>query len=136
MSLVTDFPLIFLAERFAVCRLPAESPYPEWAPAGNLLALVSTPTGLTVVCEERYAPPEVKAERGWRAFQVQGPLDFTLVGVLAAIAAPLAQAGVGIFVISTYETDYILVKETALERARQALSLAGFLVLNDDHLSA
>jgi hypothetical protein len=100
------------------------------------LAFIRTRDELTVVCVERLVPPEVIAERGWRALQVQGPLDFALVGVLAAITVPLAEAGVSIFAISTYDTDYILVKEEALERAIQALGQAGFLVLNHVRLPA
>jgi uncharacterized protein len=136
MSIDTDLPLssipplIVLLEHFAVCRLPAESAFPEWAMPGDLLALVRTRDELSVVCAERFVPPEVKAERGWRALQVQGPLDFSMVGVLAAITLPLARAGVSIFSISTYETDYLLVKENHLERAEQALTQAGFLVLS------
>ena len=136
MSMATDLPLAVLAERLAVCRLSVDVPFPEWARPGDLLALVRTRDELSIVCAERFVPPEICAERGWRAIQVQGSLDFTLVGVLAAIVTPLAQAGVSIFAVSTYETDYILVKEDALERSIQALSQAGFLVMNYVRLSA
>jgi len=134
MSLVHDLPLLILPEKLAVCRLPAEAAQPEWARSGDLLAFVQTRFELTVVCSERFVPPEVVAERGWRAFMVQGPLDFSLIGVLAGIAAPLAEASVSIFAISTYETDYILVRDEALGKAMQALTQAGFLVLDHDHL--
>jgi hypothetical protein len=136
MSTETNLPLNILPDHLAVCRLAAEAPIPEWAPPGNLLALVRTPDELSVVCEERYVPPEVNAERGWRALRVQGPLDFSMIGVLASIATPLAQAGVSIFALSTYETDYILIKESSLERAVYALNQAGFLVLNHVNLPA
>jgi hypothetical protein len=138
----TDLPLVVLPEKLAVCRLPAEAAVPDWAdpallyPGSDLLSVVRTRDELSLVCSERFVPPEVKAERGWRALQVQGSLDFSMVGVLASIALPLARAGVSIFVISTFETDYVLVKESALERAVQALGQAGFLVLNYVHLSA
>jgi hypothetical protein len=131
----TDLPLVILPDRLAVCRLAANAPFPDWARPGYLLALVRTLDELSVVCEERLVPPEVRAERGWRALQVQGSLDFSLVGVLAAILAPLAEAGVSVFALSTYETDYILVRESALERAVQSLTQAGYLVLNHVHLS-
>ena len=127
---VTDIPLNLLPGRLAVCWLSPEAPFPEWARPGDLLALVQTHNETSVVCAERFVPPEVKAERGWRAFQVQGPLDFTVVGVLAAISAPLAQAGVSIYAQSTFETDYVLVKEESLERAIRALNQVGFLVNN------
>jgi hypothetical protein len=136
MSMETDLPLVILPNRLAVCRLAADAPFPDWARLGYLLALVRTPDELSVVCEERLVPPEIRAERGWRALQIQGALDFSLVGVLAAILAPLAQAGVSIFTVSTYETDYILVKEGALERAVLSLTQAGYLVLNHVGLSS
>jgi hypothetical protein len=132
----TDLPLIILPERLAVCRLPAEAAFPDWARPGGLLALVKTGDELSVVCTERYVPPDVRAERGWRALQVQGPLEFAMVGVLASLAVPLARAGVSIFVLSTFDTDYVLVKEEALERAVNALTQAGFLVMNYVRLSA
>jgi hypothetical protein len=78
----------------------------------------------------------VKAERSWRALQVQGPLDFSLVGILASIAEPLTNAGVSIFAISTFDTDFILLKENMLERGLEALSQAGFMVLKDVRLSS
>lgn len=135
MSLETDLPLLLLTGRMAICRLAVDAPDPDWARPGELLAMVRTHQEFSLVCEERFVPPEVMAERGWRAFQVQGPLDFSLVGVLSTIATPLAQAGVSIFVISTYETDYILVRESSLEHALKALSQAGFVVLNNVRLS-
>lgn len=136
MNMKTDIPLTLLSERLAVCRLAPEAPYPEWARPGELLALVRTLDELSIVCQERFVPPEVKVERGWRAFQVQGPLDFSLVGVLASIARPLADAGVSIFALSTFDTDYILVKENMLARGLKALSQVGFLVIDDDRLSS
>ena len=66
-----------------------------------------------------------KAEKGWRCLKVLGPLDLGLTGILASLAAPLAEAGVPIFAISTYDTDYILVKEENLEKARQGLQASG-----------
>lgn len=136
MTLANDMPLLILPERLAVCRLAADAPFPDWARSDELLALVRTRDELSVVCVERFVPPEVRSERGWRALQVQGPLDFSLVGVLASVAVPLARAGVSIFAISTFETDYVLVKEENLERAVQALGQAGFLVMNYVGLSA
>jgi hypothetical protein len=136
MSLQHDLPLVVLPDKLAVCRLAVEAPFPDWARPGDLLAFIRSRAELTVVCVERLVPPEVIAERAWRALQVQGPLDFALVGVLAAITAPLAAAGVSVFALSTYDTDYILVKEDALERAVQALVQAGFLVLNHVRLPA
>lgn len=77
------------------------------------------------MCDESEIPAEVHAERGFRALKVVGPLDFSLVGVLASIAMPLAQAGISIFAISTFDTDYILIREQQLPSAVAALREAG-----------
>lgn len=118
--------LMLLPGQLAICRLPAGASVPEWARvAGMLLSITRTADELSVVCDEASVPAEMLAERGWRALQVAGPLDFALTGVLAALAAPLAQAGVSIFALSTYDTDYVLVREADVERAVAALAQAG-----------
>jgi len=136
MSIQNDIPLIVLAERLAICRLPVDSPYPDWARPGEMLAFLQTRAELTVVCAERFVPPETRAERGWRILMVQGPLDFSLVGMLASITTPLARAGVSVFTLSTFDTDYILVRDEALTRAVEALVQSGFLVINHVRLSS
>jgi len=128
----SDYPLSLLPERLAVCRLPAEANLPDWARFGALWAAIRTRDELSIVCEERFAPPETRAERGWRAFRVEGQLEFSLVGILASITSVLADAGVSTYAISTYDTDYILVKETTLERALEALQNGGYLILTTD----
>lgn len=117
--------LVVLPEAFAVCQLPPDSPFPAWPQGKDLLAMVRTTDELSIVCDDRGIPGEVIVERGWRALKVEGPLDFTLVGVLARLATVLAEAGVSIFAISTYDTDYLLVKDVDLERAVTALEGAG-----------
>lgn len=88
-------------------------------------SVTRTPSELSVVCAEGLAPAGTKCEGGWRIFQVAGPLDFALTGVLAAIAGPLADAGVSIFSISTFDTDYVMLKEENLAKAVDALRAAG-----------
>jgi hypothetical protein len=121
--------LLLLNQLLAVCRFPAEAPFPEWAQGEDLVALVRTAEEVTIVCAEQFVPPGVEAEPDWRALRVEGPLDFTEVGVLAALAAPLAEAGVSIFVVSTFSTDFILVKAGQLDQALEALQQAGHTVL-------
>lgn len=87
---------------------------------------------LSVVCTETSVPPDVLSERGWRALKVQGPLDFSLTGVLAALTAPLAAAAIPIFALSTYQTDYVLVHGRDLTRASEALTEAGHTVGHPD----
>jgi len=124
-----DIPISVLPGRFAVCRLPVDMASPDWARPGVLLALIRTPDEFSLVCQERYVPPEVKAERGWRGLKVHGPLDFSLVGILASLTSALAEASVSVFALSTFDTDYVLVKESQLVRAVRALRQAGYTVL-------
>lgn len=123
--------LCVLGDRLAVCRLPAGSPQPDWARSGALTAVTWTADETSVVCAASVVPEGTPAETGWRALQVAGPLDFGLTGVLAALATPLAEAGVSIFAISTYDTDYVLVREEALEDAAGALEAVGHRVEGD-----
>jgi hypothetical protein len=109
----------------AVCRLAADAPAPAIPDAAALFAVTRTPEELSVVCAAAYAPEGARVEAGWRALRVAGPLDFTLTGILAAIAGPLARAGVSIFAVSTYDTDYVLVRGDALHIAVAALRDAG-----------
>jgi hypothetical protein len=115
-----------LPDTLAVVRLPADAPVPAWAFEPSAFASVTrTRDELSVVCAETRVPSGATAESGWRALGLQGPLPFAQVGVLVAFAAPLARAGISIFAISTYETDYVLVKAAHLDRAIEALVAAG-----------
>ena len=107
---------------FAICRLDRDAPIPEWAHNG-FFSITRTPDELSIICKEEIVPEQVLCEKGWRCLQVMGPLDFALTGILASLASPLAEAGISIFAISTYDTDYFLVKE--LNRAIAVLSKAG-----------
>lgn len=122
------FRILLLPERLAICRLAGTEPVPEWA-GGSFCSVTRAADELSVVCAESAVPASVPSEGGWRALQVHGPLDFALTGVLASLAVPLAQAGVSIFAISTFDTDYVLVKEESLDRAVNALQLAGHVVV-------
>lgn len=108
-------------ERFAVCRLQPDQEIPAWATESEFFSITRTAEELSVVCLEPSIPSGVKAESGWRALQVEGPLDFSLVGILGAIIKPLAAAEISVFAISTYDTDYVLVKENVLNIAVAAL---------------
>jgi uncharacterized protein len=113
----------------AVARLGPGEPVPAWAsPAGALHAVVRTAGELSVVCDDAAVPAGVRAERGFRALAVAGPLDFALTGVLAALAVPLAEAGVPIFAVATYDTDYVLVGDDRLADTLAALRGAGHRV--------
>lgn len=117
-----------LSERLAVCRLAPEAAVPAWAWTGPVACVARTAGELSIVCAEAAVPAGVAAERGWRALGVAGPLDFGLTGVLAALAAPLAEAGIPLFALSTYDTDYLLVRAEALAEACRVLRAAGHTV--------
>ncbi len=90
--------------------------------------MTRTADELSLVCAESAVPDGIQCEPGWRIFKIEGSLDFALTGVLVAVAQPLAEAGVSIFTISTYETDYVIVKAPDVERAVRALEAAGHWV--------
>ncbi|MBE0656748.1 MAG: ACT domain-containing protein [Bryobacteraceae bacterium] len=111
--------------RFAVCRLDAVSPVPAWLPNDGWSSITRTPAELSIVCEESAVPDAVKKQGGWRQIELAGPFDFALTGILASILNPLAVAGVPIFAISTFDTDWILIPGEHLEKAKRALAAAG-----------
>ncbi|HNX49920.1 MAG TPA: ACT domain-containing protein [Thermoanaerobaculaceae bacterium] len=114
-----------LDPELAVVRLEEGDGLPGWATRGDLWGVIRAPGELTVVCETSQVPAGARAETGWMAFRLQGPFPFDSVGVLAAVAAPLAAAGVSIFALSTFDTDIVLVKRTQIETAVLALQGAG-----------
>jgi hypothetical protein len=120
--------LRLLPQKFAVCRLAADSSIPQWAQRGAVFSLTRTTDELSIVCEGKYVPGSVKAEKEWRCFKLQGPFPFEMTGVLASVLQPLAEAGVSIFAISTYDTDYVMVKEPSLTKAAKVLTAAGHQV--------
>jgi NAD+ diphosphatase len=107
---------------FAVARLPADADVPAWVPGGGFVAVTRTRDELSIVCAQDAVPAEVRALRGYAALEVAGPLDPGLVGLLARLTAVLAAAGIPVFAVSTYDTDYLLVREHDLARARAALA--------------
>lgn len=120
--------LSVVAERFAIARLDAGARLPAWAGPGPLVSVTRTPDELSIVCPEARVPAGVPCERGFSCLRVRGPLPFSETGVLASLASPLAEAGVSLFALSTYDTDYLLVPEADLERALAALAGAGHRV--------
>ena len=118
-----NHPLRLLDGELSILRLPPEATTPSWL---NLLprplvSVTRTPDELSIVCPSAGVPPGVRREDGWRAFTVEGKLEFSAIGVLAAILNPLAEAGINILSISTFDTDYVLVRSGVLEKATAAL---------------
>ena len=125
------FPLTLLAESFAVCKLDPddEAPSDLLDGAGPFTTVTRTGDELSVVCAEEDAPPDaLQVERGFRAYRLEGPVPFTTIGVVSGLTKPLAEAGISVFIVSTFDTDYLLVKADAVERASRLLGRAGFSV--------
>jgi hypothetical protein len=114
-----------LPDSYAIVRLEPGSELPEWVDKGPFRSVTRTEHEVSVVCRDHDVPDGESVDRGWTVLEVKGPLDFSLTGVIASLVAPLAQAEVPIFLISTFETDYVLVRSSDLARAADALEGAG-----------
>ncbi|NIM95496.1 MAG: ACT domain-containing protein [Anaerolineales bacterium] len=112
-----NLKLEVLQWQLAICRLDPGDPIPQWALECPFFSVTRTPEELSILCCEDSIPPEIQHEGGWRGMKVQGPLPFTLTGVISSLSDPLAEAGIPIFVLSTFDTDYVLVKWIDLDRA-------------------
>ena len=121
--------LTLLPGDYAICRLAPDAADPPWARESHVSVIARTPDELSVLCSSEKVPPGTKCEPGWRLFKFQGPFAFTQTGILAAVLNPLAEAAVGILAVSTFDTDYVLVKDTNLSRAQDVLVAAGHVVL-------
>jgi hypothetical protein len=119
--------LAVLPDRLAIHRLAADEPIPGWA-NGGFVSITRTRDELSVVCDEHVAPNGVARQPGWRCLQVLGPLDLSLVGVLASLIEPLAAAQLSVFAVSTYDTDYLLVRDDALDQVVATLRAAGHVI--------
>jgi len=113
--------LSVLPETLGICHLSKNSPIPEWAEDISFCSITRTKEELSVVCPQDKIPAGVMAEKGWKAFMLGGDLAISSVGVIASLAKPLADAGISIFNVSTYETNYILVEEKNIDEAVRVL---------------
>ncbi len=102
---------------FAICRLEPSTPIPSWATTGDFSSITRTAEELSIVCRQDAVPEGTQCERGWRCVRVAGTLPFSAVGILVALTAPLAEAGISVFALATFDTDYLLVKAQDLERS-------------------
>lgn len=110
-----------LKEKYGVCRLDKIELIPEWQKNSEFFSITRTPDELSIVCSEDNIPNEIKCEKDWRVLKIEGQLDFSLIGILASISTILAQKGISIFAISTYDTDYILVKNKDIDNTIDSL---------------
>lgn len=120
--------LSLLPERFAISRLAVDSPIPGWATQGSFFSVTRTGDELSIVTELSRVPAKVESQSGWRVLKVHGPFVLSEIGVLAALAAPLAEARISLFAISTFDTDYLLIASETLSAAIAALERAGHII--------
>lgn len=120
--------IAILPHRLAVCRLAPDAPLPSWI-RGGFTSITRTDEELSIICDDDAVPApvpvNVHAERGWRAVRVLGPIPFEVTGVAAALVSPLAAAGISVFLLATFDTDYLLLKDAVFVRALDILRDAG-----------
>jgi uncharacterized protein len=115
-------------EQYAACRLAPRDAVPQWADTSGFSSITRTADELSILCRADAVPPGVPHQGGWRLFRIEGPFDFTAVGILLAAIQPLRDAGIPMLAVSTFDTDYLLVQELVVERAVGALAAAGHTV--------
>jgi hypothetical protein len=123
--------LSLLPDVYAVCKLEPEHDVPEWATRNAFWSVTKTKHELSIVCSEGHVPVDIEAERGWRILQVEGPLNFSMTGVLNGLTKPLAESKISVFVLSTYLTDYLLIRNKDLESAIKILRAQGHKIDDD-----
>lgn len=116
--------ITILPSRLAICRLAPDADVPSWV-RGAFTSVTRTPDELSIVCDDGAVPSDVKVERGWRGLKVEGPIPFEVTGVAAALVAPLAAAKISVFLLATFDTDYLLLKEEVFDAATAVLREAG-----------
>jgi hypothetical protein len=117
--------LQLLPGEFAICQLDADQEIPGWASLGTFHSITRTPDELSILCARPQIPDHIPCQPGWRLLMIEGPFEFDEIGVLAAITTPLAQAGISLLTISTYDTDYILIQQDKYNQAVKVLETAG-----------
>lgn len=110
---------------FAISRLAASAAVPEWALRGLFFSVTSTGEELSIVCPSAQVPGEIVHENGWACLKLHGPFPFSETGILASFVRPLSERAIPIFAVSTFDTDYVFVKQEWVEKAVQALCDAG-----------
>ena len=130
MSHTTQLTLQLLEGTYGVCRLAPTEPLPPWGSLDPFYSVTRTQDELSIVCLESSIPKDIVTESPWRILKVVGPLDFSLVGILSKLSTLMANAHISIFAISTYDTDYLLIKESNIEKAIHVLQDEGYGVIN------
>ncbi len=128
---MTPLALSLLPGTFTIHRLSPAAPVPENLYRSRFFSITQSGDELSIVCESTTKINSEKQESGWSCLRVEGVLDFGLTGILADLSGTLAEAGISLFAVSTYDTDYLLVKHETLEDATAALRRAGHTVIGE-----
>lgn len=124
--------LFVMEETLAIVKLQTSENLPVWAmKSESFFSITRTTDEISIVTDQKFIPSDdekITRDGPWRALKVEGPLQFALVGILANLTAPLAAAGISIFAISTYDTDYLLIKEEFFQKALSALNGEGYVI--------
>lgn len=126
---VENLTLKLLDKTYAVCSLSKNKKIPLWAIEGDFLSITKTEDELSIVCEEKNVAEGIKYEGNWKILKIEGPLDFSLVGILAKISNLMAKNNISIFAISTYDTDYILIKLGNINKAIEVLKKDNYNII-------
>ena len=118
--------LFLLEGLFAICRLDKKASIPDWAVSEQFFSVARTDDELSVVCPQEVIPEGIDCEAGWRCLKVESPFEFDLTGAISSIAALLAEADILMFMIATQDSDYLMVKESDLERTISVVAEAGY----------
>lgn len=113
--------LSILSGKFGICHFANDCPIPDWAKDAEFCSITRTSSELSIICPQEKIPGGILIENDWRVFKVQGPLGFVLTGVVASLSKPLAEAGISIFYVSAYETDYLIVEDKNIEKVKGIL---------------
>jgi hypothetical protein len=114
-----------LGEPYAILRLEANSPIPEWTSQGEFTSITRTADELSIVCPVTNLPTTIRAPQRWTCLKLEGPFPFSLTGILLSFIQPLSDNAIPIFAVSTYDTDYVLIQEEFSEKALAVLRQAG-----------
>ncbi|MCB0333440.1 MAG: ACT domain-containing protein [Bdellovibrionales bacterium] len=125
----TSLILSTVEGEYSVCRLAPTEEIPSWAIEGNFFTVSRTADELSIVCDSRQVPSTVKAEHGWNCLKVEGPLDFSLTGILASLVSPLGESGISIFALSTFDTDYLLIGKDNFSKAKEILTASSHTII-------
>jgi len=129
VDILAKLDLVILKKKFAICQLSPKDSIPDPSTLGDFWSITKTEEEISIIIPENLIPPKCKSEKNWRAIKIIGPLYFSLTGIIANLSTVLAKAGISIFAFSTYNTDYILVKEKNLEQSKEVLEKNGHKII-------